>query len=409
MPRPTKYRFPANSLAGLCNKDKKQARSAFGITSRDRAALLTINPRGFSVNSSHARRVCSPASTVKAISLFSGAGGLDLGAHRAGIQVIAALDYDKDAVATLKANRVFAKTEVFHQSVTNTTARTFEQPIGRRRPSKLVVIGGPPCQPFSKAGYWITNSRRLGSLDPRNMIGHYLRIIDELRPDGFLLENVESILHPTNAHVATYIEDYVTSLGYNLLIYRADALNFGVPQKRRRVFFMGSLKRISGQPSPTHGSADERLANLKLLPFERAVDWIARYDTPTYSEPGESFAGQTYAREASQVPPGRNYFALTERDGHPSPRFKANTRFWSFLLKLHPFEPSWTIPAQPGPWVGPLHWNNRRLRGPEIAALQTFPCDYIITGSRRAIQRQVGNAVPPLLGEAMLRFLVKHL
>ena len=96
-----------------------------------------------------------------------------------------------------------------------------------------------------------------------------------------------------------------------------------------------------------------------------------------------------------QIPPGKNYFALTERDGHPYPKFEANKRFWSFLLKLHPNLPSWTIAAQPGPWVGPFHWNNRRLRVPEIAALQTFPEDYILEYSQVADgYKMIGNAVP---------------
>ena len=88
---------------------------------------------------------------------------------------------------------------------------------------------------------------------------------------------------------------------------------------------------------------------------------------------------------------------------------KEEKRFWSFLLKLNPFLPSWTIPAQPGPWVGPLHWNNRRLRVPEIAAIQSFPDDYIFFGNRRSIQKQIGNAVPPILGKAMIDCLIKNL
>jgi DNA (cytosine-5)-methyltransferase 1 len=95
--------------------------------------------------------------------------------------------------------------------------------------------------------------------------------------------------------------------------------------------------------------------------------------------------------------------------GYPNPKFIAQKRFWSFLLKLHPMSPSWTIAAQPGPWVGPFHWSSRRLRVPEIAAIQTFPEDYKFIGSRRSIQKQIGNAVPPLLGKAMVEFLLKNL
>ena len=107
--------------------------------------------------------------------------------------------------------------------------------------------------------------------------------------------------------------------------------------------------------------------------------------------------------------PGHNYIALSARDGYPNPKFIANKRFWNFLLKLHPLLPSWTIAAQPGPWVGPFHWNNRRLRVHEVASIQTFPMDYVFTGSRRAIQKQIGNAVPPLLGQKMVEHLLKFI
>ena len=71
--------------------------------------------------------------------------------------------------------------------------------------------------------------------------------------------------------------------------------------------------------------------------------------------------------------------------------------------------PSWTIPAQPGPWVGPFHWTGRRLRVPEVAALQTFPSDYFFSGNRRDVQMQIGNAVPPLLAKAMVEFLLDNI
>ena len=104
--------------------------------------------------------------------------------------------------------------------------------------------------------------------------------------------------------------------------------------------------------------------------------------------------------------PGKNYLSLC--DGKKS-NFIKNTRFWNFLLKLKPDLPSWTIAAQPGPWVGPFHWNNRRLRVPEIAAIQTFPKNYKFFGNRRSIQKQIGNAVPPLLGKAMIKYLAVNL
>lgn len=183
-------------------------------------------------------------------------------------------------------------------------------------------------------------------------------------------------------------------MGYKFIVYRADALDFGVPQKRKRIFFIASKKGIVGEPIKTHGDELEILVNKNLLPHERVIDWIGKFDSDKYFEEEELTTGKTYDEELKQIPPGQNYFALTERSGHPNPKFEANKRFWNFLLKLHPNQPSWTIAAQPGPWVGPFHWNNRRLRVPESAAIQTFPEDYHFVGTRRSIQKQIGNAVP---------------
>lgn len=346
---------------------------------------------------------------VKTISFFSGAGGLDIGAQLAGASVISSLDFDKDSVETMKNNAIFKNAVHFHEDIRSVYALKYSDILKKSNPEKLILIGGPPCQPFSKAGYWVTNENRLGGKDPRNMIGEYLRIISDIKPDGFLLENVESILHPKNHATINEMEEIIYKLGYNLLIYRSNALDFGVPQKRKRVFFIASKRNFSGEPVKTHGNDKEISLNKNLKPYERVVDWIGKYDDNIYFEPEELTIGKTYDEALKLVPPGENYFALTERNGNPNPMFKANTRFWNFLLKLHPDLPSWTIAAQPGPWVGPFHWNNRRLRVPEIAAIQTFPEDYVFKGSRRSIHKQIGNAVPPLLGKAMVEYLINNI
>ncbi len=91
----------------------------------------------------------------------------------------------------------------------------------------------------------------------------------------------------------------------------------------------------------------------------------------------------------------------TPNELDPRPLFEWRSRYWNFLLKLAPEQPSPTIQAQPGPWVGPFHWASRRLRLAEIKRLQTFPDDYEIVGTRRSAQIQIGNAVPPLLAECL--------
>lgn len=348
-------------------------------------------------------------SKTHALSFFSGAGGLDIGAQLANVKVISSLDFDRDSVLSMKSNRFFAHAEHNLNDISTVTAKDYKKLLKANNPEKLIMVGGPPCQPFSKAGYWVTNKNRLGHEDPRNMVGQYLRIIDEIRPDGFLLENVESLLHPSNKIVVHHIEEAIAKMGYHAKLIRANALDYGVPQKRKRVFIVASKRPIEALPAKTHGSAEEIALNAKLKPYESAISWIGRFDTPDFFEKEEVATHGTYYSDLCAVPPGRNYIALTAAAGYPNPKFVAQKRFWSFLLKLHPLESSWTIAAQPGPWVGPFHWTSRRLRVPEIAALQTFPEDYTFVGTRRSVQRQIGNAVPPLLGKAMVEFLTQNI
>lgn len=340
-------------------------------------------------------------SKIQGLSFFSGGGGLDIGAQMAGIKVLTSLDFEKDAIATLKANKFFAHTQHRLDDIRNVRASDFSEVLKQNNPDKLVLLGGPPCQPFSKAGYWKTLAQRLGPDDPRNMIGSYLNIIDDIKPNGFILENVESILHPHNRQAVEDLAEALEQMRYNYVLVKANACDYGVPQKRKRVFFIASKKKIGNKiPIPTHSDAKDS----KLLPYERVIDWIGRFDNPENMTEADNTEG-LHHNSLIQVPPGSNYIALSERRGHTPGLFKAGARYWTFLLKLHPYLPSWTIIAQPGHWEGPFHWNNRRLRNEELAAIQTFPIDYKFEGSPRSVHKQIGNAVPCLLGKSMCEFL----
>lgn len=400
------YKFPKESLTLVEEPQIRLFEDDFMVYQRKEYIGIKYSHKGYTVNDKIESIINSK---IQTISFFSGAGGLDIGSQLAGSKVISSLDLDRDSVATMKANKYFAHAKHFHSDIKQMTACDYDLILKQNRPEKLILVGGPPCQPFSKAGYWVTHKNRLGSEDPRNMIGQYLRVVEELRPDGFLLENVESLMHPKNADAVSRLTEAIDKLGYKFIVYRANAQDFGVPQKRKRVFFIASQKGILGEPKKTHGGEIEIMLNGNLLPYENVIDWIGKFDTDEYFEPEELTKGKTYDEELKQIPPGQNYFALSERSGHPNPRFLANKRFWSFLLKLHPYKPSWTIAAQPGPWVGPFHWNNRRLRVPESAAIQTFPEDYHFVGKRRSVQKQIGNAVPALLGKAMVAHLISNI
>ena len=348
--------------------------------------------------------------SIAAVSLFSGAGGLDIASFMAGVPVIASTDFDKDCIATLKANgQFFGDTQIIEGDISSMDSRIFADIVKDRSPGKFIVIGGAPCQPFSKAGYWVGN-RRKGINDPRAfLVNEYLRIVTDISPDGFVFENVESLLHPSNRTIIDRFTAIVSEAGYDFRIIRANALDYGVPQKRKRLFIVGTKGRFKHDaPAKTHCPPD-KCGETGLKPYVTAGNAIAGYSGGEFYEEGEDPKGGKYYGDLCRIPPGQNYKALTAWAGCPEPRFTADKRFWNFLLKLSPDMPSWTVCAQPGPWTGPFHWDNRRLRMPELAAIQTFPEGYRFCGSRRSVQKQIGNAVPCLMGKAVVEFLKESL
>ena len=367
--------------------------------------VIPYTHKGYDVNN----RQIEFRSDIKAISMFSGAGGLDIGAQLAGVKVLSSLDIFEDSVETIRNNKFFK--DAVHEvgDIKQLNGTHYEELLSKENPEKLIIIGGPPCQPFSKAGYWVTNEKRNSSEDPRNLIVPYFQMIEDLQPDGFVLENVESILHPSNRRAVETIYENMERLGYKYVVLKINAAEYGIPQKRKRVFFLASKKEIHANLVKTHGSSKEILVNNQLLPYERVIDWIGKFDIPRYYC-GEKLAIEgKWAHELTCVPFGKNYIALSEREHYPNPVFVAGKRYWSSLLKLHPLQPSWTIIASPGHWEGPFHWKNRRLSVRELAAIQTFPDDYIFYGSTYSQHKQIGNAVPPLLAKKVVEELCKWL
>lgn len=347
---------------------------------------------------------------IAAVSLFSGAGGLDIASFMAGVPVVFSTDFDSDCVQTLRMNDLFKNAEIVEGDLHNIESSVFKQALSKHKYNKLIVIGGAPCQPFSKAGYWVGHHTRRGINDPRaTLVNEYLRVIIDLHPNGFVFENVESLLHPTNKVIVDQFVEIVIEQGYKYKIVKANALDYGVSQKRHRLFIIGTLGDFKDEsPQKTH-CAPKDCKKTGLKPYINVGEVIAGYDGPEYFEPEEVTQNGTYGSDLKEVPPGMNYKALTAWYGYPNPKFVAEKRYWSFLLKLSPNMPSWTITAQPGPWIGPFHWDNRRLRVPEVAAIQCFPKNYKFYGTRRSIQKQIGNAVPSLMGKAMISYLKESL
>lgn len=334
-----------------------------------------------------------------AISLFSGAGGLDLGVERAGYKVAVSVENDADAAATLRKN--FDDPVVLERDICKLSTEEILDAAGLGVGESALLVGGPPCTPFSKSGNWL-EYKRTGRDPEASLLDEYIRVLREAQPQAFILENVYGLAYKN--HNTTWHARLINTCrrhGYKLREKVVLAADYGVPQRRQRFFVIGSRDGRPDFPEPTHSGPHETRKHYdRSLPAHVTAgdaigDLVERDDL---FEPEEVVNGK-YGHLLPDIPPGDNYLFYTEKRKHPKPLFGWRKRYWNFLLKLACDEPAPTIQAQPGPYVGPFHWNNRRLRVLEAKRLQTFPDDYEIVGSRRSAQVQIGNAAPPLLGE----------
>lgn len=340
----------------------------------------------------------------KVISLYSGAGGLDYGFEAAGFETVFTNDFDHDSCETLRLNR---RWPVVERSIFDVPTEEILQIAGADRGDIDVVLGGPPCQPFSKSSYWVSgDAGRLN--DPRAAtLDAYLRVIEEVQPRAFLLENVYGIAYSEKSE------------GIQLLLRKIDQINrrtgaryvpkmavlnaawYGVPQLRERFFLIAARDGSHFDfPKPAFAAPSGGQQTLGALPSYRTA-WDALGDVRPDGHEDLEIRGK-WARLMPSIPEGQNYLYHTER-GDGMPLFGWRRRYWNFLLKLAKALPSWTIQAQPGPAVGPFHWKNRRLSHRELCRLQTFPDNVHVYGNRMSVQRQIGNAVPSLLAEVLAR------
>jgi DNA (cytosine-5)-methyltransferase 1 len=343
--------------------------------------------------------------TAKIISLYTGAGGLDVGLEAAGFDTAVAVEFDPRAVDTLRANRDWPVVPGDIHSEAAVSARLLE--LGRLREGDAdLLVGGPPCQPFSKSGYWARgDARRLE--DPRaTTLEAYLRVLRDTKPKAFLLENVPGLAFSGKSEGMHLLQQTIESINrevgtnYSFTPALLNAADFGVPQLRQRVFIVGHRDGHTFRfPEPTHQPAADgnSLGDLLVEPYLSA--WDAIGDLERDDDPSLQVSGK-WADLLPSIPEGENYLFHTERGGG-LPLFGWRRRYWSFLLKLAKRLPAWTIAAQPGPAIGPFHWRSRKLSVRELCRLQTFPEGFRIIGSRADAQRQLGNAVPSALAERL--------
>ena len=328
---------------------------------------------------------------------------MDLGFEKAGFETRVAIEVDPDAVETLNRN---SEWPVIRDDIHNVASAAILDTAGLHEGDADLVVGGPPCQPFSKSAYWRNgDTQRLD--DPRaSTIEQFLRVVRDVKPRAFLLENVPGLRYRGKDEGQRLITEAIeainkeTGTSYCLTSAVVNAADFGVPQQRRRLFVVGSREGNDFRfPDATHGPGTGNGGSTsRVRPALTAWDAIGDLDS-VESDPVLTVRGK-WGGLLPSIPEGHNYIYHTDR-GHGVPLFGWRTKFWSFLLKLAKDQPSPTLTASPGSATGPFHWKNRRLSVEELLRLQTFPRSYQIAGGRTSAQRQVGNAVPPALAEKL--------
>lgn len=341
-----------------------------------------------------------------AIDLFCGCGGLSYGFERAGFNILLGIDNDSKALETFELNHKGAKS-----ICGDITQVTYEKDIKPLIGDKTidVIIGGPPCQGMSLSG-----PRKFD--DPRNRLYlSYIRLVDEIRPKMFVIENVPGLVGLFNGQIKDSIIEKFTDMGYEIQYRILCASDYGVPQSRRRVVFVGSRVGSFEYPSTDHETVTCKMALSDLPPLidELGEDEMAYETLPTNSY-------QALMRERSMVvrnhvaashsdhvkeiialvPDGGNYKDLPEEFAHTRNFHVAWTRFAS---------------DKPAPTIDTGHRHhfhykyNRVPTVRECARLQSFPDDFIFLGNKTQQFRQVGNAVPPIMAQEIAKQVIETL
>lgn len=339
----------------------------------------------------------------KLISFFSGGGGLDLGLEAAGFETVFATDIDYHSCQTLqngkefceKYNLPFLQSAIVRQAdVTLLSSAEVMKAAGVKKGEVDLMAGGPPCQAFSVFG------KRLGINDPRGLLPYeYLRLLREIQPKAFVFENVFGLLTihegETFKELCAMLENPGEKITYKLSIFRLNAAEYGVPQFRDRIFIIGNKDgKVIDDIEKICGPAEKIDREGKLLPYRTVNDGL-RGLPPL----GEKLANHTSRVHSERIIERYKNLKHGERD--------SKTR----INKLHPDKPSYTIivGSDKGGGKGHVHPIEPREVSPrESARMQTFPDWWEFSGTSRHPIRQVGNAVPPLLGAIVGREIMHH-
>ena len=338
----------------------------------------------------------------KIVSVFSGVGGIDFGFEEAGFETIFASDIWERACDSLKVN--FPNSEVVCDDIVNVDFKKI------KKTHKTIdgLVGGPPCPPFSKSRFYRKEKERgIDDLDGYTTVTNYFRAVEELKPKFFFFENVHGFVFKPHKSALELVESESERLGYKISHKVLNSADYGVAQTRQRFICVGVKKTMNDFEFPKQTHSDPK------KPIKGTKKWVTcgdilndiDFDLP---EDEKMKAGSKHKDLLPLIPPGENYLFFTKERNHPNPVFKWRSRYWSFLLKLSPDRPSWTIQASHSNNMGPFHWKNRFLRIDEIKRIQSFKDEHIFLGSFKEQWRQVGNAVPPKLSNIIASEIINQ-